>query len=309
MSGIGWQLPAAILAGGACGLGLVLFVLALRGHDLTASSTQPRRQLRSLLRPRFLAAVGVGLAVLLVTRWVAVAAAVAAVVAAWPVLFGAAAETKATITRLEAVAAWVESMRDVIVRGQALPEAIRSTATRVQPVLARPMQDLLARMDAREPLDRALLLLADDIADPIADRAMHALALNATVQGRRLAAVLATLASATRRQVEVRREVDAKRRSIRRSARIVMVVVAALVVGMAVLRREFVEPYSTVTGQLVLVVVVACFLGGFAWLRRLSRFQAPARFLATPAVLAQLTATHAKHIVRPRVAAQSRVAR
>ena len=134
-------------------------------------------------------------------------------------------------------------------------------------------------MQAREPLDRALLALADDLDDAVSDQAIAALALNARAQGRQLKSVLSALAESTRKQVDVRREVEAQRRSTRQGVRIIMVVTALFVTGLAVFNRDYVAPFSTVVGQLVLAVAVGCFAAGFAWMHRLSSFQAPSRFL------------------------------
>ncbi len=239
-----------------------------------------RRRLSGPGGVRLAAAVGAGAFVLLLTRWVPLAAAAGAMVLAWPKMFGAARQQQALISRLEALATWIEALRDTIATGLALPEAIPVTTTTAPAVLQRPLQDLLARMQAREPLDRALLALADELDDAVSDQAIAALALNARAQGRQLKSVLTALAEATRRQVDVRREVEAQRRSTRQGVRIIMVVTALFVTGLAVFNRGYVAPFSTVVGQFVLTVAIGCFAAGFAWMHRLSSFQAPARFLA-----------------------------
>lgn len=243
-----------------------------------------RRWLSGSDGARLAAAAGTAVVVLVVTRWVPVAAAAAAMVLAWPRMFGAAAQQQVLIGRLEALATWVEALRDTIATGLALPEAILVTATSAPAVLQRPLQDLVTRMRAREPLDRALLALADDLDDAVSDQVIAALALNARAQGRQLKSVLGALAQSTRKQVDVRREVEAQRRSTRQGVRIIMVVTALFVTALAVFNRGYVAPFSTVVGQLVLTGAVGCFAAGFAWMHRLSSFQAPTRFLAGAAV-------------------------
>ena len=61
-------------------------------------------------------------------------------------------------------------------------------------------------------------------------------------------------------------ELQASRRSIRRSVRIVLVIVLGVMGMLAVLNRDYVEPYQGLAGQLVLALVVALFLGGLLWL-------------------------------------------
>ena len=51
----------------------------------------------------------------------------------------------------------------------------------------------------------------------------------------------------------------------------------------AIFNRSFVAPYSSVQGQLVLVVVVALFAMGMLWMRRLAGVRLPRRFLIATA--------------------------
>jgi Flp pilus assembly protein TadB len=289
------RVPVAILAGGLFGGAVWLLLAALTGHvDLTAVRVRRwRRHVGSRGGKRLLAAAVAGVAVLVATRWVAVSAAVAAAVALWPRLFGAAAEQEQLIGRLEAFATWVEGLRDTIATGLALPEAIPATAETAPQVIQRPLQDLVARMRAREPLDRALLAFADDLDDAVADQAIAALVLNSRAQGRQLKTVLSTLAEATRRQVEVRRAVESERRGPRRGVKITMVVTMVFIVGLPLTNHGYVAAFATPVGQLVLAVDVALFVAAFAWLRRLATFQAPSRLLATPMVRQQRAAAGA----------------
>ena len=68
----------------------------------------------------------------------------------------------------------------------------------------------------------------------------------------------------------MRQRVMAQRSSTRRSVQIVVGVSVAVVLGLAVFNRSFVQPYSTATGQLVLLGVIGLFAAGFFWLRKLS---------------------------------------
>lgn len=265
---------------------LLLLVGLCTGRVALEDGGQARLQerLRAVLTVRLLVAVVAGLVVLVVTSWVPVAAGVLLAVLAWPRLFGGAASQQQRIEQLEDLAVWVEALRDTITRGRGLPEVIAATAASAPPLLRRPLADLVARMQAREPLDSALLVLADDLDDVVADQVIAALTLNARTSSAKLATVLGALAAATRRQVDVRRIVEAERAAPRRGVKIVMVVTVGLVVGFALLSPGYLEPFQTVTGQLVLTMAVVCFAAGFLVLRALANFQAPTRFLATPGV-------------------------
>ena len=77
----------------------------------------------------------------------------------------------------------------------------------------------------------------------------------------------------------MRRRIEASRKSIRRSVRLVLLIVLSMMGGLAVLNRTYVEPYNSVAGQLVLVVIAALFLLGLLWLRSLAAPSKTERFL------------------------------
>lgn len=77
----------------------------------------------------------------------------------------------------------------------------------------------------------------------------------------------------------MRQRVMAQRSSTRRSVQIVVVVSVGFVLGLAIFNREFVEPYGTPVGQVVLAGVCGLFALGFWWLRKLSTIETPERFL------------------------------
>jgi hypothetical protein len=93
--------------------------------------------------------------------------------------------------------------------------------------------------------------------------------------------VLGALAASAREELDMRRRIEASRRSTRRSVQIVVGVTLGVAGLLILLNRTYVEPYGTFVGQLVLVVVIALFGGGVVWLRRLARIEMPGRFLVT----------------------------
>lgn len=77
----------------------------------------------------------------------------------------------------------------------------------------------------------------------------------------------------------MRRRIAAGRRSIRRSVKIIVVIVLGVMGGLAIFNQRYVEPYGALEGQLVLLVVAALFGAGLLWMRRLSQPQQISRFL------------------------------
>jgi Flp pilus assembly protein TadB len=274
----------AVVAGALTTGGLVLFVVAVRGLPPGAAGHRParlERQLRQLAGTRGALALLVGALGLLATRWIVAGIGLALLVLAWRTLGGAAGERRAMM-RLEALATWTESLRDTIAGAVGLEQAIPSSLRVAAPSLQEPLARLVDRLHTRVPMPEALRTLADDLDDPSADLIIGALIINARLRGPGLRDLLGALSVAVREELDMRRKVNAERRSTRRSAQIVVLVSVGLALGLALLNPGYVHVYDSPLGQLVLVVAVALYAAGFIWMRRLATFDAPERLLTGP---------------------------
>ncbi|WP_242483308.1 type II secretion system F family protein [Streptomyces sp. HSG2] len=274
----------ALCCGLAIGGGLALLFTALRGLPVKPErekrlTTERAGELLVYLGRRGSIAVLVGIVVLVLSRWAVAGIAAGVLVFFWDRLFGGAAEERAAMRRVEALASWTESLRDTIAGAVGLEQAIPASARAAAPVLRPHLDALVDRLRARTPLPDALHLLADEIDDASADIIVAALILNARLRGPGLRQVLGALAKSAREEVDMRQRVMAQRSATRRSVQIVVAVSVAFVLGLAIFNREFVEPYGTVVGQLVLAGVCGLFALGFWWLRKLSTIETPERFL------------------------------
>jgi Flp pilus assembly protein TadB len=262
---------------------VLLLVLALLGAPLgDASRPALPRRLRADPRrvvTQVAVGVGVGMVVLVATRWIVLAIAVGGLAGTWRRVFGGAGEERRGIVRLDALASWTESLRDTIAGAVGLEQAIPSTAATCAPVLRPPLNLLVDRLRIREPLPDALLRFAQDLDDPSADLIVSALVLNARLRGPGLRDVLTALAVSAREELDMRRRVESSRRSTRRSVQIVVGVTLGVAALLIVLNRQYVEPYGTVVGQLMLTIAIALFAAGVLWLRRLAHIDMPERFL------------------------------
>jgi Flp pilus assembly protein TadB len=278
----GPELPLAIAAGAVCGAGVLLFVLAAvlgipRRRVEDGGAPRPRRTTRS----RRLAAAGAATAVLtlVVTRWVVLAVTLGVLVALWDRFVGGAAEERRALARLEALASWTESLRDTIAGAVGLEQAIPATAATAAPQIRPALNLLVDRLRIREPLPLALRRLADDLDDASADLIVAALVLNARLRGPGLREVLTALAASAREELDMRRRIEAERRSTRRSVQIVVAITVGVAAMLTLLNQAYVAPYRSFVGQVVLTVVIVLFGTGVAWLRRLARVETPERFL------------------------------
>jgi Flp pilus assembly protein TadB len=273
----------AVAAGGVLGFGLFLlvwFYLGVQRRDPSRPRLFTRGGVVASRLPQRLLVGGIaGLAALVVTRWVVMGVGMGLLAAYWDRIAGGGTDERVAISRLEGLATWTESLRDTIAGAIGLEQAIPATAQNAAPVLRPSLNLLVDRLRIREPLPDALLAFAEDLTDPSADTIVAALVLNARLRGPGLRDVLTALASSAREELDMRRRIEASRRSIRRSVKIIIVVVLGVAGLLVVLNRDYVRPYDSFVGQVVLGITALLFLAGLLWLRRLAKPQQLDRFL------------------------------
>lgn len=273
----------AIMAGGVCAAGLIVFFLAVRGLPVKPGKPKKRSRedLLRTLSTRAAIAIIVGVIVLVVTQWVVAAVGAGLLVLGWDSLAGGAGEERKAMVRLEGLAAWTESLRDTIAGSVGLEQAIPSSVRAASPALQPPLRLLVDRLHSRMPMPEAFRRFADDLNDSSADLVIAALILNARLRGPGLRDMLGALSTSARSELDMRRRVAADRSTTRRSVQIVVGFSVGMSLLLAVFNRTYVEPYNSPLGQLMLAGVVAMYAAGFFWIRRLAKFTLPARLLGS----------------------------
>jgi tight adherence protein B len=267
----------ALLCGGVVGLGLLV------GWSGWTSAPEPRsehRRVDSSMVVRMAAAVVSGTLVGLATGWPV--AALGAAVAAWMLATArtsGARQVRHEIERIESLATWAEMLRDTLVAGQGITETIRSTAT-VAPLAIRTEVQTLARRVQHQHLVPALRDWADEMDDATADLIASVLMLAATRSGRDVGQLLTAMAEMARDRVAMRLRIDARRASTRSEARSLVGFSAVFFAFLTFASGDFVRPYGSAAGQVVLFVVVALAAGAIWWLARLGRFERVPRVLS-----------------------------
>jgi hypothetical protein len=84
----------------------------------------------------------------------------------------------------------------------------------------------------------------------------------------------------------MRMRVAAGRARIRTAVRVIVAATLAMAAGLVALNREYLDPYDSLAGQLMLLAVGGLFAAAFAWLARAARPSQPERFLDNLAGLA-----------------------
>lgn len=227
-------------------------------------------------RGRVAMATVAGVAVLAVTGWPVLALAAAA--GAWWLAGQEGRAQASTIERTEALATWAEMLRDAAGTPRGIEGVLVVTASSA-PLPIRAVVTRFADRLTYEPLEDALPDLADELDHPVGDQIVASIALSATSGAREIRTVLDDLARAARDEARMLRRLEVSRERPRSDMRQVVVIVAAVVVGLSVIGRDYLAPYGTVGGQLVLAVAGLFWVGGFVWMSRLGRVEPPRRFL------------------------------
>ncbi|GAA1109924.1 MULTISPECIES: type II secretion system F family protein [Nocardiopsis] len=229
---------------------------------------------------RLLGAMAGGLVVWGVTGWPVAIVLVAAAVWWLPAALGPDRAHTAQVERIDAVAGWVEQIRDLMAGASGLHQAIIHTVPTAPAPVRADVAHLAEQLQNGAPPEEALREFAHRVDVPTADLAVAALSSAATRQAADLGPLLASLATAARDQAGMLVRVAATRARTRTSARIITATTLALAAVLLLLNREFFAPYDTPTGQLVLAVIGGLWAAGLVWLVRMSRVDLGPRLLA-----------------------------
>lgn len=262
-------------AGAITGLGVYLMLAAWRGTLSFVAS--PRRMSAHKLHP-VLASGIVLVATWLLTRWI-----LASVVAAAVTFMGVLAATRQSQRRddralVEGIAVWTEQLRDMLAGSNGLEQTISSTAPHAPYVLRKHVERLVASM-AYAPLSIGLRRFAREIDHPTADFVVAALTTASTRQVREMGSLLGHLAACARDEARMHTRIWVGRSRTRSAVRIIASVVGVFVIGLVTLAPDYLEPYQTTEGQIVLSGIILLFFGALLMMQRLAVIAVPERFI------------------------------
>lgn len=272
MNGLTGALLGVMIAGGA--------LLIVAGFRATAA---PERQ-TSVLDWRTSAtsaaiALAAGIVGWAATGWFAVGGLAAGVAVIAPRLAGTKARREHAQERSEALASWAEMLRDTVSAHAGLREAISITAKVAPRAIREDVQRLSARAE-REQLTKALRQFATEVADPVADLIVAALVIASDRQAHRLSELLSQIASSAREQAGMRIRVETGRARTYASARALVLITFGFAVVLMLFSPTYMEPYDSMSGQLVLMMIAGLFAGALWGLVQLGRPSESPRILA-----------------------------
>ena len=236
-------------------------------------------------RQLILAAVGVGVVVGVVTRWPVAGLAAAVATGGIPRLL-TSRQTRHQLDRLEALEAWTRRLADLLGSGAGgLEQAITASVRTCPAPLTVEVQALARRLRQIGP-EAALRAFADDLAglgSPAGDIVAAALILRVRRGGRGLRPVLEALASDVADLVRARRAVEADRAKPRSNVRVLIGLTAVVLAVTMVFARDYLSPFTSAAGQLVLAVIAVLFGLGMWLMSRITRLPEAVRILPAAA--------------------------
>lgn len=272
------------LTGAGIGLGLALLVAGLLGPGPQLRWADRARLWWSGLRERIssrraVAVAAIGVVTALLTGWIA--AGMLAALAVWllPAWLGGGREQARRIQRIEAIAAWTEMLRDTLVAAAGLEQAILATAETAPAAVRADVRELAMRLRRGDSLTRALRAFADDLADSTGDLVVSALVLAAEHRARELAELLGELAAEAREQVSMRLRIEADRAGTRTSVRVIVGATLALAAGLIAFSRDYLAPFDSAVGQVMLLAIGGLWAVAFRWLAGIAAPGEGERFL------------------------------
>ena len=269
-------------------LGIIGAGLALRPYTPAPKAPRmpsPLQRRLTGLSPRSRVALalslGVGVLLALLTGWLAAVVILPAAALGLPYLLSAP-PAEARIRRVEAMEEWTRSLAGVLGAGvgieQALTATLRSTPEPIKPEVTA----LVARLRARWDTEVALRAFADDLDDVTGDLVAANLILAARRRNRSLASVLQGVAESVAEDVASRRRVEAGRAKPRGSARLVTAFSLVVLLILA-FTGDYIAPYRTPVGQIVLVFLLVAYAAGLLWMRKMAEGKPLPRFLGPAA--------------------------
>jgi hypothetical protein len=227
---------------------------------------------------RGVTAVVVGFLVVALTQWFIAGVMCGVLVYSWGRVFRSTIAT-ADRVRLEAIAKWLEDLRDVV-RGSnlSMEAALEQTASTPPKAIASELARFVALRRRAVPVDEALISLADDLAHPTADAAIAAMLLAVGTSGASLWRTLSDLAVVARDEVGARTRSDRIRTAYEQTMRRLVGLSIVIVGFLRFFAKGLVQPLATPTGQLWLIVPVTVWAGAIFWLRSLAGYQLPRRY-------------------------------
>ena len=281
-----------ILIGLIAGFGLLMLAASYFGApSLTLRSAVSRRQIRKdsgvtnlfessgVRLPRLVVAVAVAVAIQLLLGWPVMAVFAGFVVIGLPVFTGANESTMAFAAKTDAVATWLEGMRDALSSRHGPEATIINSATRAPREIRTELEDFRLRVEHGQPLREGLVDLADDLDHEISDFALSVMAMALEKSATEISPVLTSLATMARVRSHDMIRIHAERAEARGTLKLVVRALLGFFFIVLFLFRQHLEPFSSYEGQIAMGVGLTMMGGTLVWAAKVLQMPTSQRML------------------------------
>ena len=217
---------------------------------------------------QLIGSVVAGFAIFAFTGWLIAIPMVPVAVFLLPILLGRAPRSEVAL--LEALDRWVRHLATTLPLGRDVVYAIRASRATAPPLIADEIAELVDRLNRRWEPQRALQRFADRLDSPDADAVIASLIL-ATTRTEGITDNLLAIADALQERLRALRAIENERDRPRQTARLVTIISAVMIGATAFFGRGYFAPYTaTSTGQIIISVLVLCYVGSLAMLYRMT---------------------------------------
>ncbi|MFF2305984.1 type II secretion system F family protein [Streptomyces sp. NPDC058128] len=214
-----------------------------------------------------------------------------AAVLGFPFLLNPGTAAEQRIERLEAIGQWLNGLAGIHTAGISLVQTIRASARNAPTPIAPQVRALDERLRSGMDAKTAFAYFADELGDGVVDHVALLFQSHAANMGPGLSSALEALAVVIHQQAADARDIESDRAKIRKSSRIVSIVICVVFVG-CMLNDAWSAWYQSPGGQFALAILGGLFAWTLSWLRRAAVTKPDPRLL-NPLPQAQATATGA----------------
>jgi hypothetical protein len=223
---------------------------------------------------------------LIVTGWIVVAVSVALLVAAIPGIGRPYIQTRNEQELVDGIATWTEQLRDTLAGAHGLEQAIVATSVHAPLVLQSHVKKL-ASFIGYGSLEDGIRRFGDDLDNSTADFVVAALVTASQHQARDLGMLLTQIAQCARDESKMRSRIWVGRARTRSAIKIIATVIASFVLGLFAFNRTYLQPYSSIQGQVVLSVILGVFAVSLSLMQSMAKIIEPERFVRRRVVVSK----------------------
>ena len=226
------------------------------------------------------------LVTLIVTGWIVVAVSAALLVAAIPGVGRPYIQTRNEQELVDGIATWTEQLRDTLSGAHGLEQAIVATSIHA-PLVLQAQVKKLASFIGYGSLEDGIRRFGDDLDNSTSDFVVAALVTASQHQARDLGLLLTQIAQCARDESKMRSRVWVSRARTRSAIKIIATVIVSFVLGLFTFNRTYLQPYSSIQGQVVLSVILGVFAVSLALMQSMAKIIEPERFVRRRTVVSR----------------------